>query len=131
MMSVIEYAVDVDKTVEEVLELCKKLNITASNETDMLSEDDIIMLDNELPTEEDTDLQEEVREEVEEDELVDDDELEKDLRIETVQDKTTQKMKRQPVSNKKDNKDYLKAKKKLYKHKEKLQNFLILEHLLI
>ena len=116
MMSVIEYAVDVDKTIEEVLELCKKLNINVLNENDMLSEDDIIMLDNELPTEE---TEEETIEEDEE--IVDDDQLEKDLRIETEQDKTTQKMKRQPVSNKKDTKDYLKAKKKLYKHKEKLQ----------
>ncbi len=119
MMSVMEYAVDVDKTVEEVLDLCKKLSINAENENDMLSEDDIIMLDNELPVEEQD-------EEVEEDnsyeeEVVDDDELEKDLRIEHVQDESTQKMKKKQVSNKKDNKDYLKAKKKLYKHKEKLQ----------
>ena len=104
MMSVMEYAVDVDKTVEEVLDLCKKLDINAANENDMLSEDDIIMLDNELPVEEQD-------EEVEEDnsyeeEVVDDDELEKDLRIEHVQDESTQKMKKKQVSNKKDNKDY-------------------------
>ena len=117
MMSVREYAVDVDKTIEEVLSLCKKLNITATNEEDMLSEDDIIMLDNELPTDEE---QEDIEESYEE-EVVDDDELEKDLRIESVQDKSEQKMKRKPASNKKDTKDYLKAKKKLYKHKEKLQ----------
>lgn len=119
MMSVMEYAVDVDKSVDEVLELCKKLNINVSNETDMLSEDDIIMLDNELPIEEETEVSNE--EDNYDDEVVDDDELEKDLRIESVQDKSEQKMKRKPVSNKKDTKDYLKAKKKLYKHKEKLQ----------
>ena len=118
MMSVKEYAVDVDKTVEEILELCKNLNINASNEEDMLSEDDIIILDNELPTE---DEQEEIEDNSYEEEVVDDDELEKDLRIETTQDKSTVKMKKKPVSNKKDTKDYLKAKKKLYKHKEKLQ----------
>ncbi|MBQ6546964.1 MAG: translation initiation factor IF-2 [Bacilli bacterium] len=119
MMSVMEYAVDVDKTVEEVLKLCKKLDIKATNEEDMLSEDDIIMLDNELPIDEEQD--EEIEEDSYEDEVVDDDELEKDLRIEIVHDEATQKMKKKPVSNKKDNKDYLKAKKKLYKHKEKLQ----------
>ena len=122
MMSVIEYAEDVEKTVEEILNLCKKLNINANSEDDMLSEDDIIMLDNELPTEDAEEVVEEVVEENSYDEeIVDDDELEKDLRIESVQDKSEQKMKRKPVSNKKDTKDYLKAKKKLYKHKEKLQ----------
>ena len=121
MMSVIEYAEDVEKTVKEVLELCKKLNITVTNEEDMLSEDDIIMLDNALPTEEDIDEASIEEEKAYEEEVVDDDELEKDLRIESVQDKSEQKMKRKPASNKKDTKDYLKAKKKLYKHKEKLQ----------
>ena len=50
-MNVKEYAVDVDKSIEEILEMCKKLDINVTNEDDMLSEDDIIMLDNELPTE--------------------------------------------------------------------------------
>lgn len=125
MMSVIEYAVDVDKSTKEVLELCKKLNINALEETDMLSEDDIIMLDNELPTEKDEEKEIENELEIEnyeDEDVIDDDELEKDLRIESVQDKTTQKMKRQQISNKKDTKDYMKAKKKLYKHKEKLQS---------
>ena len=32
MMSVLEYAEDVGKSVEEILELCKNLNISKSNE---------------------------------------------------------------------------------------------------
>lgn len=112
MMNLKEYAVDVDKSVDEIIKLCQKLNISINSEDDMLSEDDIILLDNELTTED--------KEEIEE-EVVDDDALEKDLRIETIQDKTTQKMKKQPASKKKDNKEYLKAKKNLYKHKEKLK----------
>ena len=119
MMSLQEYREELGKTKEEIVKLCKKLNINASNDDDMLSEDDIIMLDNELANEEEKD-KEEFKEEYEE-EIIDDDELEKDLRIETVQDKTTKKMKKQPVSKKKDNKEYLKAKKDLYKHKEKLK----------
>ena len=119
MMSLQEYREELGKTKEEILQLCKKLNINASNDDDMLSEDDIIMLDNELANEEEQD-KEEFKEEYEE-EIIDDDELEKDLRIETVQDKTTKKMKKQPLSKKKDNKEYLKAKKDLYKHKEKLK----------
>ena len=46
MMSVSEYALDVDKSVSEILNLCKKLELSISNEDDMLSDDDIIMLDN-------------------------------------------------------------------------------------
>lgn len=134
MMSVAEYAVDVDRSVLEILELCKKLGITASNDEDMLSEDDIILLDNELPTEEASDEQEqeeaaaeeeeeeETDEEQEyEDHTLDDDELEKDLRIETEESKAVTKMKKQPTSNKTNKEDYLKTKKKLYKHKEKLK----------
>ena len=48
MMSVSEYALDVDKSVSEILNLCKKLELSISNEEDMLSDDDIIMLDIEL-----------------------------------------------------------------------------------
>lgn len=119
MMSLKEYAVDVDKSIEEIISLCKKLNISSQTEDAMLTEDDIILLDNELSS---SNIEEskEGNEEFEE-EIVDDDELEKDLRIETVQDKSTLKMKKQPISKKKDNKEYLKAKKDLYKHKEKLK----------
>ena len=123
MMSLKEYAVDVDKSIEEIISLCKKLNISSQTEDEMLTEDDIILLDNEISSSNIDDSKEEI-EEVEqtfEEEIVDDDELEKDLRIETVQDKSALKMKKQPISKKKDNKEYLKAKKDLYKHKEKLK----------
>ncbi len=117
MMSVLEYATDVNKTVEEILKLCKKLDINCSNEDDMLSEDDIILLDNEISIDEDIEEFEEIIEE----EILDDDELEKDLRINTVEDKSVVKMKRKDTPIKKDdNSKYLKAKKNIYKHKEKL-----------
>ena len=48
MMSVLEYANDVNKTVSEILNLCKKLNIEANNEDDYLDEEAIIELDNSL-----------------------------------------------------------------------------------
>ena len=48
MMNVSEYASDVGKTVSEILKLCQRLNIEVSNDEDMLSDDDIIMLDNEI-----------------------------------------------------------------------------------
>ena len=48
MMSVLEYAEDVNKTVSEILSLCKKLNISANDEEDMLDEDAITLLDNSI-----------------------------------------------------------------------------------
>ena len=46
MMSVLEYAQDVNKTVSEILNLCKKLNISVNSEDDMLDEEAIIELFN-------------------------------------------------------------------------------------
>ena len=48
MMTVYEYASDMNKTVEEILQLCQKLGISASGQDDELSDDDIILLDNEI-----------------------------------------------------------------------------------
>ena len=66
MMSVSEYALDVDKSVNEILNLCKKLELSISNEDDMLSDDDIIMLDNELASLESEEVEDELPEESEE-----------------------------------------------------------------
>ena len=116
MMNVLEYANDVNKTVEEILKSCKKLDIDCNDSYDMLSEDDIILLDNEISNDEDT---EDI--EIIEEEILDDDELEKDLRINTIEDKSVVKMKKKDTPIKKDdNSKYLKAKKNIYKHKEKL-----------
>ena len=117
MMSVLEYATDVNKTIEAILKLCKKLDINCNTEDDMLSEDDIIVLDNEISNDDDI---EDIDDIIEED-ILDDDELEKDLRINTTQDKSVVKMKKKDIPiNKDDNSKYLKAKKNIYKHKEKL-----------
>ena len=48
MMSVQEYAEDVSLDVKTILELCNKLNLNASSKDDELSDDDIIILDNEI-----------------------------------------------------------------------------------
>ena len=45
-MSVLEYANDVNKSVAEILKKCEELNIDVTNEDDLLSEDDIVILDN-------------------------------------------------------------------------------------
>lgn len=120
MMSVLEYANDVNKKVEFVLELCKKLDIKANNLDDMLTDDDIILLDNEL---EKVDTNEDTEHDVIEDNMDDfedsyDEELEEVKVVATVK-----KKKKGPKKDKKDNKDeYAMQKKEMYKHKEKLQS---------
>ena len=48
MMSVLEYAIDVSKNPEVILKKCKELGINVNSKNDMLSEEDIIILDNSL-----------------------------------------------------------------------------------
>ena len=48
MMTVFEYASDMNKTVEEILNLCQTLGIEVNDKDDELSDDDIILLDNEI-----------------------------------------------------------------------------------
>ena len=55
-MSVLEQASDVNLSVKVILELCKKLNIAANGEDDVLDDDAIIMLDNEIANENITSL---------------------------------------------------------------------------
>ena len=115
MMSVSEYSTDVGKTVKEILNLCQKLEIKATNEEDMLTDDDIILLDNELANT--TDLVEEDFEEME-------DELEAAAEALTeVPTAVTPKKKkqRQTKVEVKDN-NYREKRKEMYKHKEKLQS---------
>ena len=119
-MSVLEYANDVNKKVEFVLELCKKLDIKANNLDDMLTDDDIILLDNEL---EKVDTNEDTEHDVIEDNM---DEFEDSYEEELEEVKvvaTVKKKKKGPKKDKKDNKDeYAMQKKEMYKHKEKLQS---------
>ena len=46
MMTVEEYALDINKTVEEILKKCSDLNIEVSDPSSLLTEEDIIILDN-------------------------------------------------------------------------------------
>ena len=47
-MSILEYALDVNKEVSEIIKLCESLNINKKNEDDFLTDDEIILLDNEI-----------------------------------------------------------------------------------
>ena len=112
MMNVSEYASDVGLEVKDILSLCKKLDINVSKEEDMLSDDDIIILDQEIASNidsQDEDLQEEME--------TFEDSYEEEL------EPVTEKKPKKKVVPKEDNKSSFKEKRKeMYKHKEKLQS---------
>ena len=112
MMSVLEYAEDINKTVEEVLNKCKELSIDARVEDDMLSDEDITTLDNYFANTEDViDDVEEVDEFIVENKKIDTDN--------TI---SKQKLKKKSEITKQPKKDISLQKKEMYKNKEKLKS---------
>ena len=121
MMSVQEYASDVNLSVEKILKLCKNLGINALNEEDMLDDDAIIMLDNEIANIDDS-VEDEIESSIEEME-------EESIEVEEVitnqsDNKQNKKKKNKQVQNNKTNKkdDFKKQRKEMYKHKDKLKS---------
>ncbi len=125
MMNVSEYASDVGRTVEEILRLCQKLSISASTSEDMLSDDDIIMLDNELASiDEIEESYDEENSEVISDQLEENYEEE----LETFEELEEKKAKKKKPSKTDDSKeDFNEKRKEMYKHKEKLKSNLSIE----
>ena len=111
MMSVSEYAIDVNKTVKEILKKCKELSIEVENEDSMLDEEAITELDNVIANEE------EIIEFEDEEELIE----KENNKIEVIN-KNSGKKKQQNNTNKVSKKDLAKKKKEMYKHKEKLMS---------
>lgn len=113
MMSVFEYAEDVNKTVDYILKKATELGIGVNSDDDMLSEDDIIMLDNAID-----DDSEELEDHIEEiaDEII------KKEKIETghATNKVKIKKKNEQMVNSK--KELANKKKQMYKNKEKLMS---------
>ncbi len=109
-MSVKEYAQDVNKTVEEILNACRRLGIEVKEEEDMLEEDDIIELDNDTYEEELADDLEALAEEYNE---------------EAKENTNNSKSMKKQVSinkNKVNKKELANRKKEMYKNKEKLKS---------
>lgn len=108
-MSIEEYAKDVNRAIEEIKKLCNKLNISTTNS---LSEEDIIILDNELQDEVDY---------VEEEEDLDD---KVDKIIENSKFKVDDTIKIEKLKSKSEiiseGNEFLKSKKEIYKKREKL-----------
>ena len=105
MMSVREYAEDINRDVSLVLEKCLELDIDAKNEDDMLDEEAIIMLDNSF---------DEVDEELE------DEKIEEEALLEEREMKSVKPEKKKNKISK--DKTLAQKKKEMYKSKEKLQS---------
>ena len=111
MMSVEEYALDVNKSIEEVLRKCRELGISADSKDYLLSDEEITELDNFVDEMIDDEDLEELVSEVAEIEKIDMDNVVKKQKL--------TKKATQPVvkSNKK---ELANKKKEMYKNKEKL-----------
>ena len=122
MMSVSEYAIDVNKSIEEILELCKKLDINANDKDDMLDDEMIILLDNEIAN------NEEVEETEDNEEIAELEEIEEDYEeeYEEIQNKKKPNKKRKENIIKNNN-EFKIQRKKMYKNKEKLQSNVVEE----
>lgn len=113
-MTVKEYALDVNKTVDEILKKCLDLDIRVNDEEDLLEEDDIILLDNATYDEE------EALEDLAED-LAEDFVKKEKINVENNVNKKKQKKKNiQSVNHKKE--VLAGQKKEMYKNKEKLMS---------
>ena len=118
MMSVKEYATDMNVTVAEILKKCKELSINAKNADDLLSEDDIIVLDNTInlistDNEVDFESEDEIEEKVES--------IITEKNLDKLDDVKVQKLKKKSqIVNSKE--EYLNKRKEMYKHKEKFNN---------
>lgn len=125
MMSVLDYAQDVNKSVEEVFELCKLLGIKVDGEDDLLDQDAITMLDSEIGSmDSNSDSKADNIEGVLEGDYNDDEFFEKveslaaNTKMVSEKQKTKIKPKKQLSSVEQDT--FLKDKKEIYKHREKL-----------
>ena len=123
-MNILEYAMDVDKEVSEIIDLCKSLGINKIHESDLLTDEEITILDNELDslkenTNPDYELDEELEEKVSN--LVNSIDIDLDSGT-----KKPEKLKKQESNKQANNQTanmkakYLKGKKEIYKHRDKL-----------
>ena len=116
MMSIMEYASDVNKSIEEIIKLCDKLDIKYTNEDSILEEEDIIELDNHI----DEVVTNSVKENKEEEIINKANTLATNL---TKEEKPRTKLKNKTKTVKNNTKeDFQKKRKDIYKHKEKLQS---------
>lgn len=112
MMSVLEYAQDVNKSVNEILKECRELGINVNGEDDLLSEDDIIELDSFVDNIVDDDVVEELVNDIK----IKETDLDNSIPVQKLKKKATQ------TSQKVNKKELANKKKEMYKNKEKLKS---------
>ncbi len=127
MMTLQDYANDVGMSVEQIKELCDKVGIQYEDENTLLDDIGITLLDNEIQDSEDyvdgniDDIEERrLEEEVEDraEELA----FSTNIDLENEQSFTKVKQNKQSQKTETSKKDFLKERKKMYKHREKLQS---------
>ena len=122
-MNILEYAMDVSKDVSEIINLCKELGIKKSKEDDFLTDEEITMLDSEIDNQKenlnpDYELDEELEEKVSN--LVDSIDIDLD-EVNTKKEKLKkQENKQVEKTNNVQKAKFLKGKKEIYKHRNKL-----------
>ena len=117
-MTIKEYAVDVNLTPAEILKKCQELGIEVNDASDLLTDDDIIILDNAIALiSTDEDITYEEADEI--DDVVDS--IMESQNIEKQMDTHTKKQKLKKQNNKDNKQDFNNLKKEMYKHKEKLK----------
>jgi len=121
MMSVKEYALDVNYSVSQILKKCSQLGVSVTSEDDMLSEDDIVLLDNNLD-----DIEEEITDEQVE-------EIIQNKNIKVTDEVKEQKLKKKDINKKEfvKNKDFQNKKKEMYKNKEKLKSNVVDSNIIV
>ncbi len=123
MMSLIDYAQDVNMDIDLVKALCDKIGISYENDESMLSEEDIILLDNEIQDQEDY-----INDSDNEDELYEEEVSEKaealaeEANIDLDKQERFEKVKTKVVKKQEAKNNFIKERKKIYKHREKLQS---------
>ncbi len=123
MMTIKDYAEDVGKSIEEVIELCKKAGIAYEDENTTLDETQIILLDNSLS--EDGEALDDEYDNSYDDEVEDKAEaLAQNTKFDLENSTSFEKVKPKAIKKNEttNNKAFLKERKKMYKHREKLQS---------
>ena len=128
MMSIKEYAMDVNLSVDAIITIAKRLGITIKDEDTILDDDAIIMLDNEIANgsvEEETDQEENNSLEYVDDfsELEETEEIKEIEETKKMNPSSTKKKKKSSNSNKGVSKnEFMQKRKEMYKHKDKLKS---------
>ena len=116
-MTVEEYAVDTNNSIDVVLKKCKELDIDVSSKDDFLEDDDIIILDNELNGEENL-LSEELESKYDFEDRAEELIVNENIKTES----PVKKIKLKKKDSTKDIESFKKEKKSIYKNKTKLQS---------